>query len=58
MAEAIDGLHSALQAGLSSDITWVAIDDDIATQSWAGWPHPNAQGHVTIGRAIAKAVAE
>jgi hypothetical protein len=58
MAEAIEGLHSALQAGLSSDVTWVEIDDDVATQLWAGWPHPNEQGHITIGRAVAEAVAE
>jgi hypothetical protein len=58
MEEAIEGLHSALQAGLSSDVTWVEIDDGVATQSWAGWPHPSAQGHVTIGRAVAEAVAE
>ena len=58
MAEAIEGLHSALQAGLSNDVTWVEIDDDVATQLWAGWPHPNAQGHVTIGRAVAEAVTE
>lgn len=58
MSEAIEDLHSALQAGLSRDVTWVEIDDDVTTQSWAGWPHPNAQGHITIGRAVAEAVAE
>ena len=56
MAEATDELHSALRAGLTSDVTWVAIDGDVATQSWAGWPHPSAQGHTTIGRTIAEAV--
>jgi hypothetical protein len=56
MAEATDKLHSALRAGLTRDVTWVAIDGDVATQSWAGWPHPSAQGHVTIGRTIADAV--
>lgn len=58
MAEAIENLHTALQAGLSSDVTWVEIDQDIATQSWAGWPHPSAEGHVTIGRTVADVVAE
>lgn len=58
MAEAIEGLHDALQAGLSRNVTWVEIDDDIATQSWAGWPHPSALGHVTIGRAVAQVVNE
>jgi hypothetical protein len=56
MAEATIELHSALRAGLSSDVTWVAIDEDVATQSWAGWPHPSAQGHATIGRTIAEVV--
>jgi hypothetical protein len=56
MAEATDELHSALQAGLTSDVTWVAIDGDVATQSWAGWPHPSAQGHATIGLTIAEAI--
>jgi hypothetical protein len=56
MAEATDELHSALRAGLTSDVTWVAIDGDVATQSWAGWPHPSAQGHATIGLTIAEAI--
>lgn len=49
-------LHNAIRAGFDDNITWVAIDRDIATQSWAGWPHPNAQGHDTIGGAIAEAI--
>jgi hypothetical protein len=56
MAEATTELHAALRAGLSNDVTWVAIDGDVATQSWAGWPHPSAQGHATIGRTIADAI--
>lgn len=56
MTEATDELHSATRAGLTRDVTWVDIGGDVATQSWAGWPHPNAQGHVTIGRIIAKAI--
>lgn len=56
MAEAMDQLHGALKGGLSSDVTWVAIDRDVATQTWAGWPHPNAEGHAAIGEAISGAV--
>lgn len=54
--EATSELHSAIRAGLDSDVTWVDIDNDIATQSWAGWPHPNAQGHEAIGREVAAAI--
>lgn len=56
MAEATGELHSALRAGLTSDVTWVALGGEIATQSWAGWPHPSAKGHETIGRTIADAI--
>jgi hypothetical protein len=56
MAEAMEELHHGLKAGLTSDVTWVDINRDIATQSWAGWPHPNTAGHTTIGRVIAGVV--
>jgi len=54
--EATAELHSAIRAGLDADTTWVDIDDNITTQSWAGWPHPNATGHETIGTSIAAAI--
>jgi len=55
---AMGELHTAIRAGLGDDITWVDIDKDIATQSWAGWPHPNAEGHETIGSMIATAITD
>jgi hypothetical protein len=54
--QAMHILHNAIRAGLDDSITWVAIDRDIATQSWAGWPHPNAEGHEVIGSLIAAAI--
>ncbi len=54
MEDAMAQLHGALRSGLTSDVTWVSIDDDVSTQSWAGWPHPNAEGHRSIGRAVAR----
>jgi hypothetical protein len=56
MSEAIGDLHSAVRAGLTSDVTWVEIDEVVATQTWAGWPHPSATGHATIGHAVAEAI--
>lgn len=58
MDYALDELHGAIQAGLSSAVTWVDVGDlQVATQMWAGWPHPNPEGHQTIGLAVAKAIA-
>jgi len=54
--QAMQNLHSAILAGLGDRITWVDIDRDITTQSWAGWPHPDRNGHVEIGRAIVRAI--
>lgn len=57
MEFALGELHSAIQAGLNSEVTWVNIDGlPIDTQMWAGWPHPNPEGHRTIGLAVAKAI--
>jgi hypothetical protein len=56
MSEAIGDLHAAVRAGLTDDVTWVDIDNDVATQSWAGWPHPNVEGHTMIGRTVAQAI--
>ena len=53
MDYALDQLHSALRDGLAAGITWVDIDRSISTQKWAGWPHPNPDGHRTIGLAVA-----
>jgi hypothetical protein len=58
MSEAIGTLHAALRSGLTKDVTWVDIDNDISTQSWAGWPHPDARGHGVIGSAIGAAVIQ
>jgi len=57
MEFALGELHGAIQAGLNSEVTWVDIDGlPIDTQMWAGWPHPNPEGHRTIGLAVAKAI--
>ncbi|MEN8239725.1 MAG: SGNH/GDSL hydrolase family protein [Actinomycetota bacterium] len=53
MSYALDTLHGALRAGLSEQVKWVDIDTDIATQKWAGWPHPSPQGQATIAHRIA-----
>jgi hypothetical protein len=58
MAEAMGALHASLRSGLTSDVTWVDIDNDVSTQSWAGWPHPNAAGHEAIGSLIGTAVLQ
>ena len=57
MADALGALHGAIQAGLDEDVTWVDVTDvDVPTQMWAGWPHPNREGHEAIGRAVASAI--
>lgn len=57
MADAVGALHSAIQAGLGRDVTWVDIAElDVSTQMWAGWPHPNREGHEAIGHAVATAI--
>jgi hypothetical protein len=58
MSEAMGVLHGALRAGLTPDITWVDIDGDVATQSWAGWPHPNAAGHDEIAGSVLEALRQ
>ena len=56
MTYALDALHGALRAGLADGVKWVDIDTDIATQQWAGWPHPSLQGQATIAHRIAVAL--
>ncbi len=57
MDYALDELHGAIQAGLDSEVAWVDVEDvSISTQMWAGWPHPNPEGHRAIGRAVAEAI--
>ena len=57
MEFALGELHGAIQAGLGSDVTWVDVDGlPIDTQMWARWPHPNPEGHRTIGLAVAEAI--
>ena len=58
MAEAMSALHAALRSGLTDEVTWVDIDRDVSTQSWAGWPHPSAEGHDAIGSLVANAVLQ
>lgn len=54
--EAIAELHSALRADLDPDVVWVDIDQNVETQTWAGWPHPDVRGHERIGETIAAAI--
>lgn len=56
MAEALAELHGALQSGLDPRADWVDIDWNVATQTWAGWPHPNAAGQQSIGLIVAAEV--
>ncbi len=57
MSYALGELHAAIQAGLDGHVTWVDIDDvHVSTQMWAGWPHPNPEGHRAIGLAVAEVI--
>lgn len=57
MDYALGELHTAIQAGLDRDVTWVDVEDvPVPTQMWAGWPHPNPEGHRAIGLAVAEAI--
>lgn len=57
MDYALGALHGAIQAGLDRDVTWVDVEDvAVPTQMWAGWPHPNPEGHRVIGLAVAEAI--
>ncbi len=57
MALALDDLHRTLRRGVAGRATWVEVDvADVSTQPWAGWPHPDAAGHRTLGNIVARAV--
>lgn len=57
MATALDTLHTTIRSGLSSDVQWIDIDGSpIGIQGWGGWPHPNGDGQIVIGHAVAKAI--
>jgi hypothetical protein len=57
MTVAMNRLHSTIRVGLHSSVTWVDVDDiAVPTQSWAGWPHPNPDGHRIIGEQVAAAI--
>ncbi len=57
MGYALGELHSAIRTGLDSEVTWVDVEDlTVSTQMWAGWPHPNPEGHRAIGLAVAEAI--
>ena len=57
MDGALGELHAAIRAGLDPDVTWVDVEEvSVSTQMWAGWPHPNPEGHRAIGLAVAEAI--
>jgi len=57
MGYALGELHSAIRTGLDGGVTWIDVDDvSVSTQMWAGWPHPNPEGHRAIGLAVAEAI--
>ncbi len=57
MAYALGELHDAIRAGLGVGVRWIDVaDQHVATQQWAGWPHPSREGHEAIGRAVAAAI--
>ena len=58
MSDALDTLHGTIRSGLTDAFTWVDIDDaPVGIQDWGGWPHPNGDGHVVIGHAVADAIS-
>ncbi|MEN8235276.1 MAG: hypothetical protein ABFR89_10185 [Actinomycetota bacterium] len=58
MSVALDRLHGAILSGLGEDAAWIDVSDGaIETQPWAGWPHPDRTGHVSLGERIARAIA-
>ncbi|MEN8114168.1 MAG: hypothetical protein ABFS21_07245 [Actinomycetota bacterium] len=58
MGAALDRLHGAILTGLGNDARWIDVTDDrIATQGWAGWPHPSRTGHVSLGESVTQAIA-
>jgi len=57
MEMAMSLLDSTLQSGLADSVTWIDIDrGTVPLQDWGGWPHPNQEGHTTIGRIVATAI--
>ena len=57
MNVALADLHGAIRAGLSDDVAWIDLGSrQVDTQQWAGWPHPNTEGHAAIGAMVADAV--
>ena len=57
MNDALGQLHTAIRAGLSDDVTWVDLGSEpVPLQKWAGWPHPNPEGHAAIGTEVARAI--
>jgi hypothetical protein len=57
MDGALGELHGAIQAGLDRNVTWIDVEDVfVATQMWAGWPHPNPGGHRAIGPKMGEAI--
>ena len=54
---ALGQLHDTLLAGIDGRADWVDLTTaPITTQKWAGWPHPNPEGHAIIGTEVAAAV--
>ena len=50
-------LHGALLSGIGDGATWVDLSDtNVGIQKWAGWPHPNPEGHASIGETVAEAI--
>ncbi len=56
MRSALAELHGAIRDGLAPGVAWIPIEGPVATQVWAGWPHPSPAGHRTIGRSVSTAL--
>ena len=57
MDQALGRLHETLLAGLDGHADWIDLTTaPVSTQKWAGWPHPNPEGHAVIGLEVASAV--
>jgi hypothetical protein len=58
MDEALARLHAAILTGIGNGAEWIDISaEQVTTQKWAGWPHPNRAGHALLGNQIARAIA-
>ena len=55
---ALGRLHDTILAGMDDRAQWIDLTEaPIGVQKWAGWPHPNPEGHAVIGLEVAGAIS-